>query len=191
MEFNKLRTCFLIFALSFGILLQGQSNKGKSFSITINKSEVLAGNTVRVDFEMKNTEGEFEAPAFKDFDIVSGPNVSSSMYNVNGETTSSKKYTYYLKPKKEGKLFIESAYLIVGNDEKKNLETSPTSLTVKPNPKGIIEEEEDDFGMGNSFFSFPDIRADDSFLRQRWGGNLPQEPLKEENPKPKRKLKKF
>jgi BatD DUF11 like domain len=127
----------------------------KSFSISVNKDTILFGNTIKVEFTAKNLSGKFEGPEFKDFDVLSGPNTSSSMYSINGETSSTATYSYYIKPKKEGEFFIENAYLLNAKDADKNMETSPIKIVVLANPDGIIEEDENQSMGNNFFFSFP------------------------------------
>jgi hypothetical protein len=190
---SALKIALMLFFLISIAHAYSQSVKS-SFTASVNKTELLFGNTLKLEFEIKNVKGEFEAPDLAEFEIVSGPNTSSSMYIVNGESSSTKKITYYLKPKKEGKLHIEPAYLINEDDKDKNMETKPQAIVVKPNPSGIIEEDPEE-NLGAQFFSFPDLRTDGNFLRQQWGGNTPekiqQEKIEQEKPKPRRKIKRF
>ncbi|MFM2395291.1 MAG: hypothetical protein RLZZ546_3274 [Bacteroidota bacterium] len=173
---------FVFSALSCFLTAQNES----SFIAKVSKDEVLMGNLIKVEFTLNNVKGKFEAPEFKHFDIISGPNTSSSMYVVNGKSTSMINYTYFLKPKKEGEVFIENAYIINEKDSDQNLETSPIKITVKSNPDGIIEEDEDSPSDG-IFFSFPN--QSDFFKKQ------PEftQPKKEEiiKDKPKRKIKRI
>jgi hypothetical protein len=190
---SALKIALMLFFLISIVNVYSQSTK-ISFTASVSKSEVLFGNVIKLEFELKNVKGEFEAPTFENFEIVSGPNTSSSMYIVNGESSSTKKITYYLKPKKEGKLNIEPAYLVNEENKDSNMETKPINIVVKPNPSGIIEEDPEE-NIGAHFFSFPDIRSDADFLRQQWGGNTPekiqQEKIEQEKPKPRRKIKRF
>ena len=79
----------------------------------------------------------FEAPVFQNFNIVSGPNQSSSISIINGETTQSQSYTYYIEPKEEGLFFIEPASVELDGEAR---ETEPISIMVLPNPEGIIQK---------------------------------------------------
>jgi len=105
----------------------------QSFKAIVSNDTVLLGNFIIVKFSIKNTKGDFKAPQFNDFDIISGPNSSSMFTMVNGSTTRESSYTYYLLPKMEGELFINPAYLSI-ND--KSLETSIKKIVVLPNPEG-------------------------------------------------------
>jgi BatD DUF11 like domain len=150
----KLKQTFILCA---ALLLAsiGAHAQLKSFSISVNKDTILFGNTIKVEFNAKNASGKFEGPDFKDFDVLSGPNTSSSMYSINGETSSTATYSYYIKPKSEGEFFIENAYLINAKDADKSMETSPIKIVVLANPDGIIEEDENQSMGNNFFFSFP------------------------------------
>lgn len=173
----------LIFS-SLGIFAQNEA----SFSAKVNKDEVLMDNYIRIEFTLNNVNGKFEAPSFKDFNIVSGPNTNSSMYVVNGKTSSKLTYTYYLKPKKEGELFIENAYVSDEQNPDLNFESSPIKIIVKPNPEGIIEEEDSEIQSESLFFSFPDHS---DFFSQK----MPISPQKKKEEiskeKPKRKIKRI
>ncbi|RLD12611.1 hypothetical protein DRI50_08955, partial [candidate division KSB1 bacterium] len=48
-------------------------------------------------------------PKFNDFYVLSGPNTSTNIQWVNGRMSSTKVYSFYLQPKKKGKLTIPPA----------------------------------------------------------------------------------
>lgn len=52
---------------------------------------------------------EIIMPELKDFNVLGGPNQSTSIQYVNGKQSSSKTYSYYLKPKSSGSLIIPKA----------------------------------------------------------------------------------
>ena len=67
-----------------------------------------------MQFELNGTQGNnFQPPSLKDFDVLAGPNVSSSnsvtVINGRTQTFSSTTYTYILAPKKNGALQVGSA----------------------------------------------------------------------------------
>lgn len=127
------------------------SAQDKSFALEISNDTVLLGNYTIAKFILSNINGDFEAPEFKEFDIVSGPNTMSSFKMINGTSTQESSYTYYLKPQNEGEIFIDPAYLYTEND---TLETTPTKVIVFPNPEGkVIEPKQQNQEQFN--FSFP------------------------------------
>lgn len=127
------------------------------FSVTVSNSSVLLGNYIEVTFTLKNSGGsKFEAPQFEGFDIVGGPNQSSSFSMMNGVTTQSISYTYYIKPKDIGNLYVEPAFI---DADGKTLETQPIEILVLENPDGIIEKPQRK-SQGMDLFQFP---SDDFF----------------------------
>jgi hypothetical protein len=98
----------------------------KSFLILIFITAGLSAQDVRikagVDKNQVDVNGQFQYsvevsgkstslpdvafPDFKDFYVLSGPNSSTSIQWINGAMTSSKTFSYYLRPRKEGKLKI-------------------------------------------------------------------------------------
>ncbi|MEM6965463.1 MAG: BatD family protein, partial [Bacteroidota bacterium] len=181
-----------------------------SFSVEVNKTSVLLGNYIQVTFTLKNAGGnQFEAPAFEGFDIVGGPNQSSSFSMMNGVTTQSTSYTYYLKPRDVGNLFVEPAFITVDGQ---TLETQPIEIIVLENPDGIIEQPQrrspnrmdmfqfpsDDFfnvpsdeffnfPTPEDFFNFPQRRR--VIPKQKEGENPSDDQPNEEDKKPKKKRK--
>ncbi|HHB52637.1 MAG TPA: hypothetical protein ENK75_06310 [Saprospiraceae bacterium] len=142
------------------------------FEVQVSNDTVLAGNYMIVQFDIINTNGDFTAPDFEDFDILSGPNTSSVFSMVNGQTTQKSSYTYFIEPKHEGELYIEPAYLY---NEQDTLETSPIKIIVLPNPEG--KKIEPKLKSNQNEFSFPSY------------GNQPF--YKEKKRKAKKKKKKF
>jgi len=174
-----------------------------SFSVEVSKTEVLLGNYIEVSFTLKNANAnQFEAPQFEGFDIVGGPNQSSSFSMMNGVTTQSVSYTYYLKPKEVGNLFVPPAYIKADGE---TLETQPIEIFVLENPDGIIEQPQrnrmnrmemfqfpnDDFFNfpSDDFFQFPD--PNELFNMPRKTIPQPKQEGKEgEEAKPKKPKKK-
>jgi len=166
------------------------------FSVTVSNASVLLGNYIEVTFTLKNSSGsQFEAPKFEGFDIVGGPNQSSSFSMMNGVTTQSISYTYYIKPKEIGNLYVEPAFI---DADGTTLETQPIEIVVLDNPDGIIEKPQrrsqpqmDMFQFpSDDFFNFPDM---DEFFKIPGIEQIPrgnnQEEKKEKSKKPKKKRK--
>ena len=156
------------------------------FEVKVSKTSVLLGNYIEVTFTLKNAGGnKFEAPNFEGFDIIGGPNQSSSYSIMNGVTTQSVSYSYYVKPRDIGNIFVSPAYIEVDG---KVLETLPIEILVMDNPEGIIEKPQrqspnrmDMFQFPNDdFFNFPN--PDDFF-------NLPKKEAPKQGEKKKKKRK--
>ncbi len=157
-------SCFLML-LTFQVSAESIETEPQ-FSIEVSNTEILLGNYIEVTFTLKNAKGQkFEAPNFKDFDIVGGPNQSSSFSMMNGETTQSISYSYYLQPKTIGNFYLEPAFI---EADGVTMETQPIEIMVLENPDGIIQKPKrktpnrlDIFdSMPNDFFNSP---SDDFF----------------------------
>ena len=106
------------------------------FKQELSYDTVLMGNIVEIKYSIKNANGDFQAPSFEDFTIVSGPNVSSQFSMINGVTSQSASYSYLLRPYREGKITIEPATLENGEN---SWSTEAIDVIVSPNPEGIIQ----------------------------------------------------
>ena len=153
------------------VILGGNSLKGQNemLEVQVSRDSVYIGNQVKVSFIASNVSGQFTAPEFKDFELVSGPNTSSSYSFVNGEVNRKTTYTYLLQPLKEGALKLGKAGF---ETSQVMLYTNEITIFVKPNPKGIREEADknnlknrfDDMlgdlgNMNDFFFGTPDWKG--------------------------------
>jgi len=150
----------LLFMATTCFFLQAQQNP--AFRVEVSSDSVLMGNMIKVAFTLENARGEdFQAPYFSEFNVVSGPNVSSSFSMVNGETSQMVTYTYYLSPRDVGNYYIEPASIAA---EGEIMETLPIEVIVVPNPDGIIQEPDaqgSPFNFHMEEFSWPDFPSFD------------------------------
>ncbi len=107
-----------------------------SFTVEISSDSLLLGNYIELSFTAVNVEGEFEEPDLSAFNLIGGPNTSSSMSSINGDVRRQITYSYYIEPLEIGSYTIPPAYLSLGEE---SMETAPQSIQVYPNPDGIIE----------------------------------------------------
>ena len=81
---------FLSMLYTVGLLAQQQS-----IVVEVSPDNVLMQNEFEISFTIENAEiRSFEAPAFKEFDLLAGPMTSSMMQIINGQTSSKQTYTY-------------------------------------------------------------------------------------------------
>ena len=86
--------CVLFFALSCNMLF-GQAK----FSIS-GPPSVPVNQNFQLNITLENANGSnLRPPAMNDFQVLSGPNQSTSMQWVNGNVSQSITYSYILKPK--------------------------------------------------------------------------------------------
>lgn len=70
------------------------------------------------------------------FEVRGGPNQSSQMSIINGQSKSSVTYSYYVEPRDTGTYYIPSVSIVNGEKEYK---TEALKISVFPNPNKIIE----------------------------------------------------
>ncbi len=146
--------------------------QGPTFEVTVSTDSILLGNYIEVSFTLSNGAlEEFQPPTFDGFKILSGPNQSTSISMVNGTTSQTASYSYYLEPTDIGTYFIPPARVI---SEDLALETKPIEVLVLPNPDGIIQEPKakNDF-FGGGFFDRQDFFSRDLFGQQA----VPNKPI--------------
>ncbi|MEP6614424.1 MAG: BatD family protein [Mucilaginibacter sp.] len=83
------------------------------FTATASKTTVGTGEQFQVDFSVNGNAEGFNPPAFSSFQVLSGPNVSTSMESINGRTTVSSSYSYILMGAKTGDFTIGPAFIVV------------------------------------------------------------------------------
>ena len=176
---KKIVTLLLLCFISF-IEMNAQDAK---FTVAVSTDSILMDNQFQVSFTLENVQGtEFEAPSFGDFDVLTGPNMSSSFSMMNGTTTQTVSYTYILRPKDVGNYFIEPASIKTGDSY---LETAPLEVMVVPNPEGIIQKSPAQERV-NPFGAFEDMFDSSDFLR-----GMPSQPApNQEKVQPKKKKRK-
>jgi hypothetical protein len=159
--------------LAFLFLTAFFSAKSQTFTCFVSKKDVLLGNFIEVEYKFEGGQNaQFsEKPDFAGFNIVGGPNQSSSIRMENGKTDASISYSYLVEPRDTGTFLIPSATM---KSDNKTWTSEPFEIHVFPNPDGIIDE--------------PAVRENnfmDIFGRQFGGGE--ERPMPAEKPKNKRK----
>src|SRR5476651_2729997 len=97
------------------------------FTASVDKSEVGTGDRFEVTFSVNGNAERFTPPTLAGFEIVGGPNQSSSMQIINGSTSMSIAFSYVLMPTKEGDFVIGPASIVVNG---KRLTTNPIKIHV-------------------------------------------------------------
>jgi hypothetical protein len=126
---GKMKHILKILFFSYSILTFSQVK----FETKVGKTSIAQNEILRVEFAM-NTDGDnFEPPTFEGFKIVGGPSQQVSQSWVNGKTSFSKSFIYFILPNKQGKTTIKSATIEINNQIYK---TDPIAITVtKPVPQ--------------------------------------------------------
>ena len=118
---------FFMLCVSLVLFSCDQLTAQAKFYITAPKS-VPVNQNFQLNVTLENGNGaNLRAPAAPDFQILGGPNTSTSMQWVNGTVTQSVTYSYILKPKKEGTFKIGKAGITVSGV---NMESNELSIDV-------------------------------------------------------------
>jgi len=102
----KIYYVFVICAL-MSVTIYGQTPK---LVASVSKNKLGLNQRVKIQFTInKQGADNFQAPNFKNFQIVSGPSQSISQSWVNGNASFSQSYSYIVKPLKKGEFLIPVA----------------------------------------------------------------------------------
>ncbi len=120
----KIYYIFIICAL-MSVTIYGQTPK---LVASVSKNKLGLNQRVKIQFTInKQGADNFQAPNFKNFQIVSGPSQSISQSWVNGNASFSQSYSYIVKPLKKGEFLIPAASIKLNN---KTLTSKPIKVIV-------------------------------------------------------------
>lgn len=103
------------------------AQNGAQFKMSVPDTVGMDGY-FEAEFILENASGQkFTPPDFEGFRIVGGPNQSSSFSMINGKTTQSLTYTYYLEPVETGNFIVGEASIQTDRGE---LFTQPQAIVV-------------------------------------------------------------
>ena len=120
----KIYYIFVICAL-MSVTIYGQTPK---LVASVSKNKLGLNQRVKIQFTInKQGADNFQAPNFKNFQIVSGPSQSISQSWVNGNASFSQSYSYIVKPLKKGEFLIPVASIKLNN---KTLTSKPIKVIV-------------------------------------------------------------
>ncbi|MEK9788128.1 MAG: BatD family protein [Flavobacteriaceae bacterium] len=128
---------FLLLLIGFTFPLQAQV----SFDAKVSKKRLGLNERLRIDFIMNENGDNFIPPDFTNFLVVSGPQQSVNRSWVNGVSSFSKTYTYFLTPKSKGSLSIGQAQITINGEVYKTspIEVQVTEAVKKPNDPDNID----------------------------------------------------
>jgi len=102
------------YILSFLLILSGRLfAQDVKFTASASQTQVGTGEQFEITFSLNGNGQYFSPPNLNNFQVVGGPNVSTSMESVNGNTTISNAYSYELVAVKEGDYTIAPASIVV------------------------------------------------------------------------------
>lgn len=98
-----------------------------TFTAKSSHTQVATAQQFKIEFSLNANGSGFTPPDLSAFRVLSGPNQSTSMSWVNGQTSSSLTYSYYLLALKEGEFTIGPAKIKAGNEI---VESNPIKIKV-------------------------------------------------------------
>lgn len=120
---------YILFIFCLGLTTLGSAQV--SLKLEVSADTIGMEDALRVTYKLSNARAEIQILPFEDFQIVAGPNVSSSFSMSNGDVTQEYAESYYLIPKTEGVLYLPAAAVQV---EDEILETEPREIFVIAEP---------------------------------------------------------
>jgi len=136
------------------------------FTATASKTEVSRGERFEITFAVNGNADRFAPPTLAGFDVLSGPNQSSSMEMINGTTTVSMAFSFIVSASKEGDYTIPPATIMVGS---RKLTTNP--LKIKVNAKTAqtapVNNGAGDINLGNSLILRTVVDKDNVYQGQQ------------------------
>ncbi|MEH6536981.1 MAG: BatD family protein [Psychroserpens sp.] len=111
------------------------------FETKVSKTKFGVNERLRIDFVMNKDGDNFNPPDFANFTVVAGPNTSVSNSWLNGKHSYSKTYSYFLAPKRKGKIKINSATIEIGKNifKTKAVTVEVTNAVKRPNDPDNVE----------------------------------------------------
>jgi len=103
---------------------------------SVSKSVVGTGEAFEISFSVNGNIESFNPPALNGFQVVGGPNQSSSYSSINGNTTASMSISYDLVGVKEGEYIIGSALVVVNGKQVKSNSVKIKVVKGKAVPQG-------------------------------------------------------
>lgn len=88
----------------------------QTFTAATSAKEVSINERFHVTYKLDAQGGSFKQPNFNGFEILSGPNQSTSMQWVQGKMSSSLSYSFVLRAPQKGTFTIEPATIVVNGN---------------------------------------------------------------------------
>lgn len=119
------RKNWLVAVLGIVTSLFSISLHAQKLTVQVSANKVQVGQAFQIVFSINAQPSTYTPPNFKDFDIFSGPNQSTSMQYVNGSMSTSFSISFLIAAKKEGKLQIGPMTMVVNGQ---NFTSNPVNI---------------------------------------------------------------
>lgn len=113
---KKLRFGFLLIVyMVFIVRVEAQT-----LSVKVDKDSIYINNRIKLEITLHNVDGVFNPPLLQDWQVLSGPNIITSVMIINGNKSQTKTFIYIIQPQKTGILYIESVIALTNEGEVKS-----------------------------------------------------------------------
>lgn len=128
-SFHSMNRCLKFFILAFILFsVTGLQAQNATFRAFANNTSISKDEFFEITFQIENGKvGDFKAPSFTDFNLLSGPMQSVSTSVINGKASSSRSYTYTLEPLRIGTFTIPGATAIIDG---RSMQSNGVTITV-------------------------------------------------------------
>jgi len=136
------------------------------FEATTDARQIVLSGYFTATFTIHDAEGtNFQPPNFKNFNVLSGPGITSSFTMNNGKRSQSKGISYQLQPKKIGKFTIGPATINVNG---KTLKTRPFRIeVVKGKNSNATTRKDLDIELGTDVFIKAEVNTSEARIGEQ------------------------
>ena len=121
-----------------------------TFIASVNKNPVGTNEQFSITYTLNTQGSNFQAPTFRDFNVLSGPNQSTSMQFINGNMSQSVSFTYYLTANSEGTFRIDPATITVNGGKVKSNTLTINVVKSQKAQSGAQQQKSNDADAGIS-----------------------------------------
>ncbi|TNF28567.1 MAG: protein BatD [Bacteroidetes bacterium] len=138
-------------------------------------SQVQVGQRFQVTWELNTNGSNFVAPEITGFQVLGGPNQSTSMQFINGSMSQSISYSYVLRATEEGEFNIGPAKIKVGGDiiESNSLKinvvkgATQQQSSTGSQPQNAQQQQQKSSGGDNDLFARIEVSDRDVYLGEK------------------------
>jgi len=131
----------------------------QKFTAQISNNKVTVGENVQISYTLNGNGSNFKPPVFKDFNVLSGPNQSSSVSIVNNSVSQSVTLSYIIAATKEGKFTIGPASIVADG---KTLQSNAIAIEVSKNASSAQSQSS---GQNNKAGAASENAGNDVFVK--------------------------
>ena len=122
--YNIARKCFVLLVL---MIINQQNTIAQIFKATADKTTVTPNEVFTITYSVDEDCDDFAQPNFKDFEVLSGPNVSTRNIRYNTQRMRNTSYSFLLRASKTGTFTIAPASVEVKG---KRISSNPVKIAV-------------------------------------------------------------